>query len=69
MPSDKLWCVFGPKGTRLLEAPTWYLARERYRGACPLDCDAVEVIWTDESVRLPMQKIDDHEWLVLDDVK
>lgn len=35
-----IWVVTGPKGVKYIEAPTWYLARERYAGATPMDCDA-----------------------------
>ena len=40
LESVTVWSVKGPNGEQLIEAPTWYLARERYAGASPMDCDA-----------------------------
>lgn len=37
LPVDPLWIVTGPGGVmKLIEAPTWYLARERFTGATPM---------------------------------
>lgn len=65
VPIDTLWVVTGPGfKTRLIEAPSWYLARERFGGASPLLCDAIEY-------QGPMPRYEklrhlvDHEWDVV----
>lgn len=61
LPVDPLWIVTGPGGVmKLIEAPTWYLARERFTGATPMDCDACVY----EGIGA-LARLGDHEWKVV----
>jgi hypothetical protein len=61
VPTDALWVVTGPGfKTKLIEAPSWYLARERFGGASPLLCEAIEYQGIGE-----LRHLDGYEWDVV----